>query len=545
MNSAVLLLGVIVWLLGGYFIYSRYIEKKLVKPLDRKKTPAKIYSKSIDYKPSNKFFLFGHHFASIAGAGPIIGPILAVSYFGWLFVTLWILIGSVFIGAIHDYLSLILSVRHKGEGIAKVSQKITGKRTFYVFSALLWFALMLIITVFSVSAAQSLVEVPQLVIPFFGITFTALLLGLGVYKLKTKIFPASVIAVLLVVFFIFLGITFPLSLPFSAETAQIFWISVLFIYALIVSLIPVWIVLQPRDYISSIGLFLFLLLGLVSVFIASPVINAPAVKISSFPVWPILFITVACGAVSGFHSLVSSGTTSKQLSKEKEGRFVGVGGMLAEALVAVLVVIFISAGLKWTTPIGGDINFFQNAFSAGWIVAFSQGFANIVGQVFKFMNPKLLILIASLIVNTFILTSLDTSTRIGRMISSEALPKIKYNNKFLLTLLILIPAYLLAITNSYATLWKLFGSSNQLIAAVVLLAITAYLVELKKPRWYTLIPGIFMIITTLAALIYQTFGSTGYLANGNIPLVVISLVLVLFALIVSYEVVKKIIWTRK
>lgn len=541
MNSLTLVLIVLAWFLIGYFFYAKFLERKLVKPNDKHKTPSE-KNKGVDFKPSKKEFLFGHHFASIAGAGPIIGPILAVSYFGWLFVVLWIALGSVLIGAVHDYLSLMVSIKNNGKGIAKSSEKITGKKTFLVFSALLWFTLMLIITVFSVSAAQSLVEVPELVIPFFGITGIAILLGFGVYKFKKNKLLLSIISTILMILFIYLGILFPIKLSLSVEMAQIFWIIILFIYALIISLIPVWIVLQPRDYISSIGLFLFLILGLISIIFTRPEINAPAIVSSQFPIWPILFITVACGAISGFHALVSSGTTSKQLEKESQGRFIGYGGMLAEGLVALLVVIFVSAGLKWESiPSSGDLGIFQNALSMGWIVAFGNGFANVVHSAFPFLGFSLLVILGSLIVNLFILTSLDTSTRIGRMIASETFSeKSKFNNKFILTLLILIPAFFLAITNSYATLWRIFGSSNQLIAAIVLLVISAYLIQLKKPKIYTLIPGIFMLITSIGALLWQIFHKTGYLFEKNFVLIIISLILIIFALVVLYEIVKKV-----
>jgi len=543
-NSLTLLIIVGIWLIAGYFIYGKFLEKKLIKPNNKNKTPAQIYQKQIDFKPTKKIFLFGHHFASIAGAGPIIGPILAVSYFGWFFVVLWIALGSVLIGAVHDYITLMLSVRHKGEGIAKLSQKITGKKTFYIFSILLWLTLMLIITVFSVSAADSLVNVPELVIPFFGITATAILLGFMIYKWKQNKTLSSVIAIALAIAFIFLGIYFPILLPFSLATSKIIWIAILFAYCLIASLIPVWTLLQPRDYLSSVSLFLFLGVGLISIILARPIINAPAIipqTISNIPLWPILFITVACGAVSGFHALVSSGTTSKQLEKESDGKFIGYGAMLTEALVALLVVIFVSAGLKWgTSELGANINFFSDALNQGWIVAFGNGFANIVNSAMPFIPLTLLIILGSLIVNIFILTSLDTSTRIGRMIASEAFPrKSKLNNRFLLTLAILIPAFLLAITNSYATMWKMFGASNQLIAGVVLIAISAYLIEHKKPSRYTIAPAIFMVITTLTALLYGIFNKTsGYLlsASKSIPLTIISAILIIFALIVSYEI---------
>jgi carbon starvation protein len=538
MNTVVIFLCVLLWFILGYIIYGRFIERKIAKP-SNSKTPAHRF-KGIDYKPSKKLFLFGHHFASIAGAGPIIGPILAVSYFGWFFVVLWISVGSLLIGGIHDYLSLILSVKHNGDGIAKVSRKITGNRTFYVFSALLWLTLMLIITVFSVSSAESLVSVPELVIPFFGMTLTAVIIGLGVYKYKMGKIGASLLGIVLVVFFIWLGLKFPMALPFSAQTATIIWISILFLYALVVSLVPVWLVLQPRDYLSSVSLFLFLGVGVISVLIAQPIMNAPAFISSNLPLWPILFITVACGAVSGFHSLVASGTTSKQLDKEKDAKPIAYGGMLVEGVVALLVVIFVGAGLKW----GAGVGSFSWALDEGWIVAFGQGFSNVVGQAFSFIDGGLLVILGSLIVNIFILTSLDTSTRIGRMISAELFPKKKRRNNFVLTLAILIPAFLIAVTNSYATLWRMFGASNQLIAGIVLIAISAYLVEIKKPVLYTLLPGLFMVVTTVGAILYGLFNPSGYIAQNNVALIVISAILGVFAVIVFVEIICKVCQRR-
>ncbi len=547
MNALILLLIVLAWLILGYFIYGRFLEGKLIKPNDKKKTPANVFKGKIDFKPSKKLFLFGHHFASIAGAGPIIGPILAVSYFGWFFVILWITLGSVLIGGVHDYITLMLSVRHKGQGIAKISEKVIGKKTFYVFSILLWFTMMLIISVFSVSSAQSLVEIPQLVIPFFGITLTAIFLGLAVYKYNHNKITSSILAFLFMIFFIWLGIQVPVTLPFTQATSQTIWVSVLFLYALTVSLVPVWIVLQPRDYVSAIGLFTFLFIGVLAVIISRPEISAPAIipfSISQVPLWPILFITVACGAVSGFHALVGSGTTSKQLDKESHGRVIGYGAMLVEGLVATLVLIFVAAGLRWHTDLIGNLDFFQDALNVGWIVAFGRGFANVVSSALPFISYSLLIVLGSLIVNMFILTSLDTSTRVGRMISSEALSKkSKLNKKFILTLAILIPAFILAITNTYSSLWRMFGSSNQLIAGVVLIAISAYLVEHKKPSFYTLIPSIFMIITTLAALFYGLY--TYFFKEMNVMLTIISLLLIIFAVFVTIEIIIKMIELKK
>jgi len=541
MNSLTLLVIALVWFAFGYFVYSKYLEKRIVRPNNKNKTPAYTVKNNIDYKPTKSLFLFGHHFASIAGAGPIIGPILAVSYFGWFFVALWILIGSVIIGAVHDYFSLVLSVRHKGEGMARLSERLSGKTEFYLFSFLLWCSLMLIVTAFSVSAAQSFIQVPQLVIPVFGMMVTSIFLGIIIYKFKAGKLISTLVAIILLVLFVYLGMKYPITLPFSAHASQLIWIAVLFVYCIAASVSPVWLLLQPRGYISLIGLFSFLALGLASIVVARPEINAVAIIPSSLwsvPLWPILFITIACGAVSGFHALVSSGTTSKEISKETDMRPIGFGGMIAEGLVAIVVLIFVSAGLRWTGLQAGNIEVFNEVLNSGWIFAFGKGFANIVHSAFPFFNVTVLLILGSLVVNMFITTSLDAATRIGRMVSSEALPKKSWlNNNFILTVLILVPAFILAVTNSYSDLWRMFGSSNQLIAAIVLFLISIKLTSTNEPRRYTLIPGLFMMVTTIAALLYGLFNDKGYFFNGNILLMIVSFLLIVFALTFLFKIV--------
>ena len=277
---------------------------------------------------------------------------------------------------------------------------------------------------------------------------------------------------------------------------------------------------------------LILGLGFLGVLIVRPVMNAPTyISGSAFPLWPILFITVACGAISGFHGLVSSGTTSKQLAKESHGKSIGYGSMLMEGGLAILVTIVAAAGLKWGLGEGG----FQLALEKGWIVLFSSGFGNIVGGIgIPFITVGIAALLGAFMVNQFILTSVDTSARLGRFVISENLfPKFK--NRFLTTLITLIPAWLLAVTNSYETLWKLFGSSNQLIASISLIAVTAFFISTRKKVKFIIIPAIFVLVTTLTALLYLTFGAGGYLATSNYLLTIVSLVMFVLGLFVAYE----------
>ena len=538
MNTGLIALIGIVFLIVNYFLYGKYIEKK-IKPTN-KKTPAVLNKDKTDFYPANKFFLFGHHFASIAGAGPIIGPILAVSYFGWIAVVLWIILGTIFIGGVHDYLSLMLSERNKAKGISKIASDTLNKKSGKVFAVMIYLTLMLIITVFAVSAADSIISQPSLVIPVVAISLIAVILGLSVYKFKKNPLWTSLIALVFAFIFMYIGYKFPVVLPFSESATRIIWITILMIYGAVAALIPIWIFLQPRDYLSAIQLLLFLGLGFLAILIVRPIVNSPSVIHGNLPMWPILFITVACGAVSGFHSLVASGTTSKQLAKENQGRFIGYGGMIAEGLLALLVVVFVIA-LPWDS---GNLNF-VNSLEKGWIVAFGNGMGYVISKLnISFLSFGIASLIGMFMINQFILTSLDTATRISRMVLSETFNFKIFKNKFMCVLITIIPAYILAITNSYTNLWKLFGSANQLIAAIVLITISAYFVEHKQKIKFLIIPTLFMIITTISALLYGLFNSQGYLFTGNWLLTIISIILVVLALIVSYEGFAE-VWKRR
>ena len=541
-NAVWVLIAVGLWLILGYRFYGRFISKRL-KLNDRNKTPATTSKDKIDFSPAKKPFLVGHHFASIAGAGPIIGPILAISYFGWLPVVLWVSLGSVLIGAMHDFVSLVASVRNKAKGVSNIAKKYLGSRAGIVFGIMILITLILIITVFSVSSAESIVSKPDLIIPLVTITLVSLVLGFGVEKWKWNYKTSTVIAIIIIFASVWVGVKVPFN--FSAMNPVLLkniLVTVILLYAGVASVIPVWMLLRPRDYLSAIQMSVILVLGLIGVLIVRPVINAPSyISGSGFPLWPILFITVACGAVSGFHGLVSSGTTSKQLAKESHARAVGYGSMLLEATLAILVTIVAIAGLSW----GAGEGSFQLALSKGWIVLFSEGFGNIVGSVgIPLITISVAGLLGAFMVNQFILTSVDTSTRLSRFIISENLmEKLKdksiWNNRFLITLVVLIPSWLLAVTNSYEVLWRLFGSSNQLIASITLITVSAFFLSRKIKVKFIAIPALFVLVTTLSALAYLTFRAGGYLAGGNIGLVIISVLMFVFGIIVAFEGLKK------
>lgn len=548
-NSIWILVAVGLWLFLGYKIYGRFIEKRL-KINDRNKTPAtKIKQKGeIDYSPASKPFLIGHHFASIAGAGPIIGPILAISYFGWLPVVIWVSLGSVFIGAMHDFTALMASVRNKAKGVSSLAKKALNSKAGTFFGIMILITLILIITVFTVSSAESIINKPDLIIPLITITVIALILGTGVKKFKWNYKLSTGIAIVLIFASVWLGTKVPID--FSSVNPILLkniLITIILLYAGIASVVPIWLLLRPRDYLSAIQMLIILTLGLIGILIVRPIVNAPTyISGAGFPLWPILFITVACGAVSGFHGLVSSGTTSKQLSKESHGKPVGYGSMLLEAILAVLVTIVAIAGLKWGAGLGEGS--FQFALDQGWIVLFSSGFGNIVGKIgIPLITVGVASLLGAFMVNQFILTSVDTSTRLSRFIISENLAsklKSKYKNRFLITILILVPAWLLAITNSYETLWKLFGSSNQLIASITMITVACFFLSRKIKVKFIAIPALLVLITTLSALLYLTFRGGGYFFEGNWALVIISLAMFVFGVIIAWEGFKKVLKKR-
>lgn len=529
MNSIWVVFAIVIWLVLGYTIYGRFLERKF-RINDKNKTPSKKNkSNKVDYSPSTKPFLVGHHFAAIAGAGPIIGPILAVSYFGWLPVVLWVAIGSVFIGAMHDYATLIVSVRNKGKGISKITSEIFGGKSGWVFGLMILFTLILLITVFSVSAAESIVEKPDLVIPIVSISILAFILGFAVRKTKIDYRILSLIALIFVFFFVWVGFQFPIKLPFDGVLERNIWVSLILVYAALVSIIPVSVFLRPRDYLSALQMVFIMIIGILSLIIFRPEISAPIYRSSSFALWPILFITVACGAVSGFHGLVSSGTTSKQLSKESHGKSVGYGAMLMEGALAVFVTLVVIAGVSWS----GE-NSFSVTLEKGWIVLFSTGFGNIVNSALSFIPVGVAALLGAFMVNQFILTTVDSSTRIGRFVISETLFS-KLKNRFFTTMLVLIPSWIIAITNSYETLWRLFGSSNQLIASISLITVSAYFTSKKIKTKFIIFPALFVLVTTMSALMYLTFRNGGYITEGKFVLAAISLAMFVLGAVVAWE----------
>ncbi|MEC7786374.1 MAG: carbon starvation protein A [Nitrospinota bacterium] len=548
LTIGILLFACMFFYFVGYRFYAGKLDSELIQPDAGQVTPAVKQNDGVDFVPSKPLVLFGHNFASIAGAGPVIGPIIAMHHFGWAITLVWILIGNVFIGAVHDYLTLMVSVRNGGSSIADIAESTMGFRAKAIFAIFLVLAMLLVIAVFGVVAAKTLIAQPEMVFPTFAIIPVSMVLGWCIYKKSFNLQIVSSIAVLAIILNIYIGFQIPVPLPemgVMGFSPLIFWFIVLMIYAGVASILPVQTLLQPRDYLSTyilIGSMALAILGLIWV---GPELNTPpfrgAMSEVQGPLWPMLFVLVACGAVSGFHSLVAGGTTSKQLASEMQGKSISYGGMLTEGVVAVVTVLLVGGGLYWVAPQGSSIDMSQLGFretlqSGGWILAFGNGFGNIVHQMLPFLSFTFASMIAVLALNTFVLTTLDTAVRITRFLIQESLgEKVPtFKNKYLVTVTVIIAAYLIGATDGWQKIWPIFGATNQLIAAVALFVVATWLMAVKKPTHYVLYPAIFMVITTIGALAWQAY-SFLTAPEPNLFLGITALVLIGLAVFVGNE----------
>ncbi|MBU0687119.1 MAG: carbon starvation protein A [Candidatus Margulisbacteria bacterium] len=532
MNSVVIVIISLSIFLAGYKLYGSFMQK-LWKVDFSKKTPAHLKRDNVDYVPVKHWtVLFGHHFASIAGAGPIIGPVIACAVFGWGPALLWIVFGSIFLGGVHDFSALMLSIRHEGNSVASVAKAVMGNRSKIIFALFLWLALVLVVAVFAAVTAATLIAEPRVVIPTFGMIAVAFLVGILLYRLKISQLSATLFGLILILVLIMIGFQYPLTLNFPQ--ALTIWIVILMVYAYIASILPVQVLLQPRDYLSAFILFFGLIAGYAGIIISHPPMRAPvfiSFNTSQGPLWPMMFVIIACGAISGFHSLIASGTTSKQLHSKAAVKRVSYGAMILEGVLSLLAVVSVCAGLYW---IGGEVGLVYPTLmqEKGWIVAFSTGYGQLVAPL---IGASFGSAVAMVTLNTFVLTTLDSATRINRYITEELFGdafKIKiFKNRFASTALVALLALWLALGN-WQAIWPIFGASNQLIAALVLIIASVYLFSIKRPAVYTLYPGIFMLITTIAALIYQM---VNFFQDQKYLLFVIAVVLLILALCILIE----------
>ncbi|MDD4557576.1 MAG: carbon starvation CstA family protein [bacterium] len=565
--AAPLLLGLIVFYLG-YKYYGRLLSS-IFGENDDNITPAVELKDDVDYVPTPLGVAFSHHFASIAGAGPIIGPVAAL-IFGYAPVWGWIILGTVFFGAVHDYTALFVSMREKGRSVADVANSYLGRFGFFLFISFTIIMIVLVTSAFLGLTAVSLTSMVPLkhiapngdlsllkTISINGvpsakiggiastsviiITFFAPLIGWLLYIKKIKVWIASIAAIIICTLSIITGLLFPLSLD-----PQL-WMVILSVYVIIAAGMPVWLILQPRDFMNSFILYTgiaMLLLGVIGGGFGGLTLHAPAFNLARGNaelglIWPFLFITVACGAISGFHALVAGGTVAKQAERESHARKIGFGAMILEGIMALVVLMTIAGGLKFDAymsivyPLQGKSN---------PILAFALAMGTLLHNAIR-MPIALGTVFGILMVEGFVITTLDTAVRLNRYLFEELwtilftrVPRIMKSYLFNSLLSAALMLWL-AKTNAFMVIWPIFGTANQLLAALTLIAVSVWLAYRGKPTLITLIPAAFMMITTLASLYMLLINN--YLPAHNKPLIAADLLLMLLSIGVIYIAAKR------
>ncbi|HPC36548.1 MAG TPA: carbon starvation protein A [Candidatus Marinimicrobia bacterium] len=536
--SGIILILVVFLIFGfAYRFYGNFLSRKFRIDKNRP-TPAHTNYDGVDYVPAKLPVLFGHHFASISGAGPIVGPIVAAA-FGWLPAALWIMFGSVFLGGVHDFGAIVASIRHRGHSIADVIEKNIGLKGKQLFLLFCWSTIVLVIAVFTNIIADTFVSSPSSATTSIYFIGLAILFGLAIYRFKVPFGLATVIGVILLFGSIYVGIYFPI------HASRQFWQWSLFGYIFIASVAPVWILLQPRDYLNSFLLFALLIGGLIGVFFARPAININPFNGFNIqgigPLFPLLFVTIACGAISGVHSLIASGTTSKQLSSESHARVIGYGGMLVEGLLAILSLVAV-ASLSNTE--------FSDFYSSkNFVMAFAEGVGRFLCAI-PFLNISIhsARIFTSLAVSAFTLTTLDTVTRIGRYTFQEFFEmtehtSVKQNilvrNRYLTTLITVACGAALTFSGKSDSIWPVFGSANQLMAALAFFTISIWLADIKENYLFTLIPGVIMLIITVTALCSLSYRNL--IINHNYLLGITAVIILIMAIVLTFITFKFII----
>ncbi|TDL44749.1 carbon starvation protein A [Kocuria rosea] len=538
MNSIVLAVVGVAMMILGYILYSKFVARRIYQLQDSFVTPAHELSDGVDYVPTNKYVLWGHHFTSVAGAAPIVGPAIAVIW-GWVPAFLWVTLGTVFFAGVHDLGALWASNRHRGKSIGSLSGQYIGHRGRNLFLVVIFLVLLMVNAAFAVVISNLLVGTPTSVIPTWGAIVVALLIGQAVYRYKWNLAVVSVVGVVALYSLILLGDRFPVVLPETVLglPANAFWIVVLFVYAGIASVLPVWMLLQPRDYIN--GLQLFIALGILygAVLISAPTVVAPAFN-TSVPegtpsIVPLLFVTIACGAISGFHGIVASGTSSKQLDKEPDARFVGYFGAVGEGLLALGAIIATTAGFRTLA----DWEAVYSAFGQGGVAAFVQGGASVVNSGLG-IPPSLSATILATMAVLFAATTMDTGIRLQRFVVQEAGHIMGVSiGKVASTLIVLAVAMGLTFSagadgSGGMLIWPLFGTSNQLLAGLTLSMIAVILLRKGRPVLPVLVPLVFLLVMSVYALIVQ-LGQ--FWAAENWFLLVLDVIILIAALWVIVE----------
>ncbi|NUQ78202.1 MAG: carbon starvation protein A [Polyangiaceae bacterium] len=555
---------VIAVLTAGYFFYGRLIAKNYALD-DTSVTPAVKVNDGEDFVPTRPFYLLGQHFSAIAAAGPIAGPILAAQMFGWLPCILWIAFGVVFIGAVHDFSALVASVRHGGESVAEIVKRHIGRRAWLLIMSFIWLALIYVIVAFADITASTFVGKteefeggafrfnPGGAVAGAALMYLALSILMGVVekKWKPRLWVSTVIFVPATLLVVWLGTKVSTSFVLPFDNAQRAWGLGILVYCFIAALLPVWLLLQPRGYLGGFVLYIALGVGVVGIFlgnlrypgefdIAQPAIKSLDAGGPFGAMFPFLFVTIACGACSGFHGLVCSGTTSKQIEKESHTKPVGYGAMLLEAFVALIAlttVMIVAQGVKMPGP--GKV--------------YGDGIGKYLTVVIGKDNYLFAATFGAMAFSTFVFDTLDVSTRLGRYILQELFAWRTRAAGIVASLATLLPPAIFIATArppapgvrpAYMDFWTLFGTSNQLLAALTLLAVTVWLRREKRRVWYTAVPMVFVMAITLWALVVQirhafsTFGTAAFGLNAATLNGVVGIALIALAVALMVEAVK-------
>jgi carbon starvation protein len=538
MSAITLLLFGLGMLAAGYFLYSKFIAERIYRLDPDFRTPAHELRDGVDYIPTNRFVLWGHHFTSVAGAAPIVGPAIAVIW-GWGPAFVWVIFGTIFFAGVHDFGALWASVRNKGKSIGTLTGTVIGPRARNLFLVVIFLLLLMVNAAFAVVIATLLVSTPTAVIPTWSAILVALVIGQLIYRYKAGLLWPSVIGVVVLYATIWLGNSYPIELPASTFGLgpRSTWILLLFIYAGIASILPVWVLLQPRDYINGLQLFVGLGMLYVAVLIAAPDIVAPMYN-ANLPadtpsLVPLLFVTIACGAISGFHGLVASGTTSKQLDKETDARFVGYFGSVGEGMLALAAIICTTAGFATLA----DWEAVYSRFGAGSVTAFVQGGDAILMAGFG-VPEKLGATMLAVMAILFAATTMDTGLRLQRYVIQEAAELAGFKVNVVLSTLVALACCLALAFGAGADgaggmiIWPLFGTTNQLLAGLTLSIISVILIRQGRSAWFTALPLAFLLTMSVYALLVQ-LGS--FYRDQNWLLLGMDIVILLAALWVALE----------
>lgn len=534
----------------AYRLYGKFLADKIFSLSAKNKMPSHQLNDGVDYVPTKKRIVFGHHFTTIAGLGPIVGPAIGIIW-GWLPAFLWVVFGAIFMGAVHDFTILIISARNKGKTIGDLTGSIIGSSTKVAFQFLIQFLLLIVLSLFTIIVSTLFVNYPESVLPVWFQIPIAVWLGWQVRKGRNDL-VYSIIAVVLMYASIIVGVKVPIRLFPVLGSEKVTWSFIIVIYVYFASTIPVHKLLQPRDYINSHQLTIAMVLLIAGIVVAHPVVYAPSINPAAFKtgtdipsLMPLLFITIACGAISGFHSLASSGTTVRQVDKENDSLFIGYGGMLLEGFLAVIVIMAVAGGLGIGLHKGGmtftGIDAYNHQYST-WsginagigakLESFVIGASNLLEKIGIPANISASIIAVFIV--SFANTTLDSSTRIQRFSMQEIFTRkdgtiVKpVNNRYFATLLVVTPAILLTLNELLSKggleLWRLFGALNQLLAALGLGLVSVYMFYKKKNYLLAFIPMLFVLLATVWAMVDNIFD---FKAGGKNTLLVLSILVLI------------------